>query len=117
MQDINDYMAVHMVEMTMQDVLRVLELFEEHDIAIHVDGGWAVDALLGEQTRKHDDLDIAMQHKDDETLRELLVKHGYQEILRDDTRPSNYVLANDHGHMIDVHTYTFDEEGLSGSGL
>jgi lincosamide nucleotidyltransferase A/C/D/E len=26
-----------------------------------VEGGWGVDALLGEQTREHDDLDLAVR--------------------------------------------------------
>lgn len=111
MQTIESYMKAHSVEMTEQDVITVLHIFDQHDISVHVDGGWAVDALLGEQTRTHEDLDIAMQHKDVPKLRELLAEHGYKEILRDDSRPVNFVLADDAGHMIDVHSYTFDAQG------
>ncbi len=49
-------------EMTADAAVALLRLFAEHEIAVHVDGGWGVDALLGEQTRPHADLDIAMQH-------------------------------------------------------
>lgn len=39
---------------------------------------WHVDALLGEQTRQHNDLDIAVESKDLEKTREVLASHGYQ---------------------------------------
>ncbi len=45
-------------------VVQLLQLFEQHGIEVVVDGGWGVDALLGEQTRSHGDLDIALPHKD-----------------------------------------------------
>jgi lincosamide nucleotidyltransferase A/C/D/E len=32
-------------------------------IPIWLDGGWGVDALLGEQTRPHDDLDIVVEER------------------------------------------------------
>lgn len=117
MQTIEEYMKLHKVEMTEQDVLTVLDIFTEHDIAVFVDGGWGVDALLAEQSRLHEDLDIAMQHKDVPELREVLAVHGYKEILRDDTRDCNFVLADDAGHMIDVHSYTFDTEGNNVFGV
>ena len=40
--------------------MRVLELAEFASIPLVVAGGWAVDALLGWQTRSHADLDIAI---------------------------------------------------------
>ena len=36
----------------------------KNNIDVIIDGGWGVDALLGEQTRTHDDLDVAVQHED-----------------------------------------------------
>ncbi len=98
-------------EMTAQDVLELLQLCVEHDIEIILDGGWGVDALLGEQTRPHADLDIAMQHKDVPQLRALLEARGYQDVPRDDTRDCNFVLGDDQGHLVDFHSYTFDAEG------
>ena len=50
-------------EMTAEDLLELLIMFEQNQVEIIIDGGWAVDALLGEQTRPHEDLDIAMPHK------------------------------------------------------
>ena len=97
--------------MTAEDVLEILQLLADNNIHVYVDGGWGVDALLEKQTRLHTDLDIAMEHKDVPKLRELLQARGYRESPRNDTWECNFVLADAAGHEVDVHSYTFDEEG------
>ncbi len=92
-------------------VVQLLQLFEQHGIEVVVDGGWGVDALLGEQTRSHGDLDIALEHKDVPKLRALLETRGYGDVPRDDTRDCNFVMGDDQGHEIDFHSYTFDAHG------
>lgn len=98
-------------EMTADDVIEIVELFDQNHIALHIDGGWGVDALLGEQTRVHADLDIAVQHTDVARIRALFEATGYTDVPRDDTRDCNFVLGDDHGHQIDIHSYTFDSSG------
>ncbi len=46
------------------DVLQIITWLETAGIPIWLDGGWGVDALVGRQTRPHDDLDvvIALHH-------------------------------------------------------
>jgi len=51
-------------EMTAIDVIEIAQLLDQNRIDVWIDGGWGVDALLGEQTRTHGDLDIAIQHSD-----------------------------------------------------
>jgi lincosamide nucleotidyltransferase A/C/D/E len=70
-----------------------------------------VDALLGEQTRPHDDLDIAVPHRQVAELRALLGNRGFEEQVRDDSRECNFVLADEHNLRVDVHSYTLDESG------
>ncbi len=98
-------------EMSAQDALALYSLLESHRIKIWLDGGWAVDALLGEQTRIHGDIDIIIQEKDLRRMRELLEAHGYDNVPRDDTCPHNFVLGDDQGHEIDVHAIVFDAKG------
>ncbi len=98
-------------EMKAHDVIEFLQLCEENGIEIIVDGGWGVDALLGKQTRIHEDLDIALQHKFVPKLRQLLEAKGYKDIPRDDTKEYNFVMGDNKGHEIDFHSYTFDAEG------
>ena len=98
-------------EMTAQDVIAFVQLLNQHDIEVYIDGGWGVDALLGEQTRPHSDLDIAVAHKDVPQIRALLEARGYRDVPRDDTWECNFVLGDDEGRLIDIHSYTFDAEG------
>jgi lincosamide nucleotidyltransferase A/C/D/E len=104
-------------EMTAADVLELVILFEQNDIEVILDGGWGVDALLGEQTRPHEDLDIAMPHCYVPLARALLEAKGYVDVPRTDTRDCNFVLGDEHGHLVDFHTYTFDESGNLVVGL
>jgi len=97
--------------MTAADVIEIIQLLTANGIEVYVDGGWAVDALLGEQTRPHADLDIAMRHRDVPRLRALLEVRGFREIPRDDSWACNFVLADEAGREIDVHSYTFDAAG------
>ena len=97
--------------MIADDVVAMVQFLEEKGIRVHVDGGWGVDALLGEQTRPHEDLDIAIRHQDVPLLRELLEAKGFQEIQRDDSWECNFVLQDEADRILDVHSYTFDEEG------
>ncbi len=46
-------------------------------IEVWVDGGWGGDALLGEQTRAHDDLDLVIACDDCSTARDGLAPLGF----------------------------------------
>jgi lincosamide nucleotidyltransferase A/C/D/E len=92
-------------------VLDFLRLLNEQGIEVILDGGWAVDALLGTQTRSHDDLDIAVFHEDVPAIRKLLEERGFEIIPRDDSWECNFVYGNEQGHLIDIHSCSFDENG------
>jgi lincosamide nucleotidyltransferase A/C/D/E len=96
---------------TAGEVLQFVRQLEDLGIAVWLDGGWGVDALLGEQTRPHSDVDIVIQEKDLPQLRRLLESQGYGDVPRDDTCPSNFVLGDGKGHEVDVHAIVFDAEG------
>ena len=98
-------------QMKAEDVVEVVRLMEENGIEVVVDGGWSVDALIGHQTRPHGDLDIAVKHEDVPKLRELMLTRGYRELDNAARTEFNFLLADDAGRRIDVHSYTFDSEG------
>jgi len=104
-------MPTSLPEMTADDVIVFVQLLNQHNIQVFIDGGWGVDALLGEQTRPHNDLDIALQHKDVPQARALLEARGYKDVPRNDTWECNFVLGDDEGRLVDFHSYTFDEAG------
>jgi len=104
-------------EMSADKVVEIVKLLEDNGVTVIIDGGWGVDALLGQQTRMHTDLDVAVLHKDVPTIRSLLEARGYQNVPRDDTWECNFVLGDDQGHLFDLHSCTFDAAGNNVFGV
>lgn len=102
--------------MTGRDVLSVLDLADGLGIRTWLDGGWAVDADLGTQTRPHSDLDIVLESHGVDQLVHALRDAGYRPVPRDDTSDWNFVLGNACGHRVDVHVITLDAQGRGGYG-
>jgi len=96
---------------TAYEVMDLYGTLESLGVEIWIDGGWGVDALLGEQSRLHKDLDITIQQKDLPKLRELLRKRGYKDIQVEHARDWNFVLGDEHGREIDVHVIVLDSQG------
>lgn len=97
--------------MTSRDVIDLYECLESLGVNIWIDGGWCVDALLGEQSRPHKDLDIAIQQKEVSKLRDALLERGYKDIKVEIARDWNFVLGDEHGREIDVHVIVLNGQG------
>ena len=95
--------------MTPEALVDLLRLFESNGIEVWLDGGWAVDALLGAQTRPHKDVDIILRVADLPKLREVLANRGFA--VQNGGTASNFVLAGSFGLEVDVHAITFDRDG------
>jgi lincosamide nucleotidyltransferase A/C/D/E len=98
-------------EMMVADLARYIDLFDELGLTVWLDGGWGVDALLGEQTRPHQDLDIVIQKKETSVLCEALAEFGFEDVETDDHSDWNFVVGNDKGHRIDFHVIEIDDQG------
>jgi len=96
-------------EMPAEALVDLLQLFEKAGIEVWLDGGWAVDAVLGMQTRAHKDVDIILRISDLPQLREVLESKGFE--LQQGGTESNVVLADHSGLEVDVHAIVFDREG------
>jgi lincosamide nucleotidyltransferase A/C/D/E len=96
------------------DVRNLCQQLDSLGIPVWVDGGWAVDALLGKQTRPHDDLDIVVEQQHLPRLCEHLTRKGYADVARDDTSPWNFVLGDDQGRRIDIHVISFFDDAGNG---
>ncbi|WP_328427511.1 nucleotidyltransferase domain-containing protein [Streptomyces sp. NBC_00443] len=95
--------------MTAGGVLSVLSLLRKARTDIWIGGGWGIDALIGEQTRDHRDLDL-MHRQDQETaVVAALADAGFVETL--DWRPVRFVVTAPDGREIDLHPLVFAEDG------
>jgi lincosamide nucleotidyltransferase A/C/D/E len=96
-------------EMTAEEVLEILDLFDVNGIYVWLDGGWNVDALLGEQTRHHKDLDMVVALGDVPRMLELLAADGFEVVLG--APPKNFVLEDAGGRQLDFHPVRWDAVG------
>jgi lincosamide nucleotidyltransferase A/C/D/E len=102
---------VTLTNMSVSDAIALYRQINDLNIEIWIDGGWSVDALLGEQTRPHNDLDIVIQQRDVPKLRVFLESRGFQVVERDDTSAWNFVLGDSAGREVDVHAIVLDDAG------
>jgi len=93
---------------TAVDVLEILDRLDAAGVEWWIDGGWGVDALLGYQTRPHDDLDFAVRLEDIERLPAIFAEFRRDE---NDEWPSAYVLRDERGRQLDFHPLELDEHG------
>jgi lincosamide nucleotidyltransferase A/C/D/E len=103
-------------------VIEVVDALERDGIAVWLDGGWGVDALVGEQTRPHADLDLAVDRDELEDIQDNLKRLGFRvDRSAEPGLPARMVMKDDHGREIDLHLLVFDGTGngwqqLDGSG-
>ena len=104
-------------EMDQEEALRIIDLAEIAGIPIVIDGGWAVDAHLGWQTRSHSDLDVAINQQYLPRFLGILSRLGYGHVARDDQWEHNFVLQDGGGHQVDIHSYIRNEQGQIVGGV
>lgn len=95
--------------MALADVVGVLEAFELAGIPVWIDGGWGVDALVGQQLRSHDDLDIVVDIEHVPAVKEALRRSGYA--FQESDLPLSFMVVDAAGRQVDVHPVTFDKQG------
>ncbi|MBB5889311.1 nucleotidyltransferase domain-containing protein [Kutzneria kofuensis] len=93
--------------MTADDVLAIVTVLREFDVWIG--GGWGIDALVGEQTREHRDLDLAHREDQEPAVVAALAAAGFVETL--DWRPVRFVVTDPAGREIDLHPLVFAPDG------
>ena len=107
---------------TAEEVIYLYQLLESHGIQVWLTGGWGIDALLGEKTRPHKDLDIFLLVEDLIPMNTLLAAEGYElkELWSENLQTidskgnvveTGYVLHDSQGHELDIHAFRFDLQG------
>ena len=104
-----------MAKMATSRVLELLDFLDDHQIRVWLSGGWGVDALLGRQTREHDDLDITISAADRQTYAVAMAKLGFTTYRIDND--FNWVLVDGLGRLVDVHLVDFSETRRGSDGI
>ena len=95
--------------MKANDVVDVLDVLEAAGIAVWVNGGWGVDALLGEQTRPYDDLDVFISSAHVDVVQDVLRPLGF--VLFEDELPQAFVLRDPADRRVDFHPLAMQPDG------
>ncbi|MCU0280566.1 MAG: hypothetical protein MUE66_01775, partial [Acidimicrobiia bacterium] len=101
--------------MTAADVLQVVGLLKGAAVRFWLDGGWGIDALIGRQTREHDDLDLALAAGDRAAFETTVGRVGFREAYRD--LDFNPVYADPAGRRVDVHLVDTTTETVDAKGV
>jgi len=95
--------------MSAVDVVEVIDALEAAGAEVWVYGGWGIDALLGQQTRPHDDLDIIIRSDDIEATMSVTSNLGFSLMI--DELPQGFVIRDRLDRRIDIHPISFRNDG------
>lgn len=96
--------------MDSQDVLDVVAILGDSGVTrLWLDGGWGVDALLGEQNRDHADADLVVLVDELDLVLSTMAEVGFGVTI--DHRPTRLELMDRAGRVIDLHPIRFDDAG------
>lgn len=98
------------MNMEATELLRLVGALVDCGAGTWLMGGWAIDALIGEQRRPHDDLDLLVRDLDLHQAAAALATAGY----RDDVgvEGSSY-LVDAAGRQVDIHTIRLLSDGAA----
>lgn len=95
--------------MTSADVLQIAAHLRAAEVRYWISGGWGIDALVGQKTRDHQDLDIAVPVESMPAVMELVDQLGYA--VDTDWRPARVAVRDASGRVIDIHPIVFEADG------
>ena len=93
------------------DVKQILQFAIDAEIKVFLDGGWGVDALLGYQSRAHNDIDIFVEKKDYQNFIEMMKANDFYEIKMEYTTLNHTVWEDAKNRIVDLHCFEYTGEG------
>lgn len=94
-----------------EDAIEIISYAVDNGIDIWLDGGWGVDALLGTQTKVHNDIDLFVEKINSKKFIDIIKEKGFSEIEEAYTTASHTVWKDTKGRIIDLHIFEFNEQG------
>jgi len=91
------------------EVLSVLDALQAKGLRVWLDGGWGVDALLEEETRTHQDVDLVVELEALSDVMDTLGGLGF-DLVEDDV-PTRAVMRATDGRQVDPHPVSFATDG------
>ena len=89
-------------------VTALVDWLEEAQVTFQVNGGWAVDALAGRQTRDHGDLDVFLDAEKLQAAVGWLESQGYEQVVQ--SLPVRVELRRG-DDAVDLHPMVLDQDG------
>ncbi|AXH96634.1 nucleotidyltransferase domain-containing protein [Ornithinimicrobium avium] len=84
-------------QMTAAEVVQIVAWLDANGVVYQINGGWGVDALVGRQTRPHQDLDVFIDEVHEADFMAWLTSRGYR--VTEDWRPVRVQLSSPLGQV------------------
>ena len=98
--------------MNSAQLIELLDCLDNAEVPIWLDGGWGVDALVGEQTRPHGDVDMVIARSDCSRAQSALATiELHHDPGAEPGFPTRLVMLAADGRGVDFHPILFDENG------
>ncbi len=95
--------------MEAQDVLDVITVLTEAGVRPTLEGGWGIEALLGEQNRDHSDVDLVIDLRQVKPAVEALAEVGFQ--VKEHEGITSVRLEDSYERVIDLRPVAKDDAG------
>ena len=92
-----------------KDACEILRLALENKIKVFLDGGWGVDALVGKESREHNDIDLFAEEIDYNAFINVIKNYGFTETVMEYTTENHTVWKDDKNRIIDLHKFAYTE--------
>lgn len=93
------------------DACEILSWAYNNNIEIWLDGGWGVDALLGKETRQHNDIDLFVEEKNYNKFIEIIKNKGFNEIVVEYTSEVHTFWSDNKLRIIDLRMFKDNCDG------
>lgn len=94
---------------SLDSLFQILDIADSFDCVYWIDGGWAADAMIGRQTRDHNDIDIDFEAKAMPRVITAYLDAGF--VVKTDGLPVRLELVHPSLGELDIHPFTLLPDG------